>query len=124
MATDPAGTTERDHRLDGVLAAYYEAGARGEAPDPRDWLSPPPALSDALAVFFDQEERFHRLTEPLRAIEPPPPAPESLGPVRDFGDFERIAELGRGGMGVVYRARQRSLDRPVALKMIRAGDLS
>jgi|SRR6516225_6351394 serine/threonine protein kinase len=50
-----------------------------------------------------------------------PPAASASSQFWELGDYELLEEVGRGGQGVVFRARQKSLNRIVALKVISLG---
>src|SRR5438132_11654813 len=121
---DPKTTLEFNPEadLDEIIALYLRTAQAGAAPKQEEMLARHPAFAKELSEFFANQERFQRVAEPVRAaLTGMPPLGTKL---RYFGDYELQEPIARGGMGVVYKARQVSLDRVVALKMILSGQLA
>ncbi len=91
--------------------------------DATQGVCPACLLETGLALFAD--ESVAGVADPGRddgaraADRKKAPRPASM--LGDFGDYELLEEIGRGGQGVVYRAHQKSLNRTVALKVIGLG---
>jgi serine/threonine-protein kinase len=106
--------------LDGYLSQLHAGGRPDRAALLREHpeLAGPLKCLDALdGLTSHVPDDFAFLPEPL-----PDPFDDCLP--RDFGPYELLSEVGRGGMGVVYKARQKALDRVVAVKMILATHLA
>src|SRR5579871_4359089 len=143
-------SSENPSPVDAIIADYLRAIDAGNPPERSELLAKYPQFADELRAFFDDLDGVEQAAAPLREIAmpkdpanaetlPPPPsnpadvstlAPQAdsskgpLGVVRYFGDYELLEEIARGGMGVVYKGRQVSLNRIVAVKMILAGQLA
>lgn len=121
MDTEAYKPAEQDERLDEILADYVRAEEAGQSPNRTELLSRYPEFAGELETFFSNRDAFCRLTDPLRPNSKAATPPEKI---RFIGDYELLEEIARGGMGVVYKARQLRLNRIVALKMILGGQLA
>ena len=124
---DFAADADRDQRLARLLAELTDAVQRGQAVDLDAVCRQHADLAHELrqlwgAVLVADAAGSHSRNEASGPAQETPSGTLEL-PCR-LGGYELLEELGRGGMGVVYRARQLGLDREVAVKMILRGQLA
>ena len=86
---------------------------------PENRASCPRCLLELSRSPARSEELTGAPSEPASSRRTPPPTPAELA--ADFAQFEVLDLVGQGGMGCVYRARHRQLDRMVALKILAPG---
>lgn len=112
---------DREQRLNQILAEFLVQADAGTAPDQAEFTNRFPEFAVELAQFF--EDRRHLMAAACETTAPMFPV-EMTNIVRYVGDYELLQKIAEGGMGVIFRARQISLGRPVAVKMIRSGVLA
>lgn len=140
----PTGAPHAGRSLDEWLAEYLRLLDAGEPVDRQAYLeSCPEQLRAELGLLLETADLVDQMAGPAQTSASSPPGPDSLTqphrpgerlgsgswlaepePGELFGDYELLNVLGRGGMGVVFKARQLSLNRIVAVKMILAGRLA
>lgn len=113
-------TAEQKERLTDILDEYLSALERGVPAATESLLQDHPDLAGPLTMYLNRLEELHGVAAGFG--DPSQRSPQqAVRPEDDqwrLGDFVLLREVGRGGMGVVYEARQLSLGRRVALKVL------
>ncbi|MGC3971080.1 MAG: protein kinase [Pirellulales bacterium] len=115
-----------------ILASLIEAQERAEEQtvDVKAWTDKYPQYASQIQSYFGNRGKLEEVLGPRGGVDLEAPTigaekqTDAGQRIRYFGDYELLEEIARGGMGVVFKARQVSLNRIVAVKMILSGNLA
>src|SRR5436309_516222 len=108
-----------DDRLMDLLVRWDELWRQGRPPSVEELAPGDPDLQARLRDRIRKRERIEAMLQPVTLTEPSARPEKPSVPV--IPGYDILDVIGAGGMGVVYRARHRTLNRVVALKMILSG---
>lgn len=122
MPDNVANSSPSPSRFESILAEIIEAEEQGQTIDENRYLDSFPEFAEPLREYFHNRRRFaelHGVTRRAAQRETNRANRIGLEVGSQWARFFIEEELGRGGMGIVYRARQLTPERQVALKIIR-----
>jgi serine/threonine protein kinase len=108
-----------DERLLDLLVRWEELRRTGQTPTAEELCPDDAALCAALRQRIRKRQRVEAILDPPTQVESP--TSPSLPVIPVVEGYDILDVLGSGGMGVVYKARQKGLERTVAVKMILSG---
>ena len=117
----PLAPPQREQQLCDALQTLLEQVEQGRTVHWEEVRSQHPELVDELRELVGAAQLAQALGRPPSGSSTEFPVKSASSAPAGFADYEHLIEIGRGGMGVVYKAHQRSLNRDVALKMMVRG---